>query len=422
MHLKRFINSYSNRAEAVDKLVFRSERYNEYFEYFATEIELYSKGGNQDSEVIFQSLKEDYDKKCRYLDYIGLRTFLGEWGYEQEFKKLPFLAIEDFPISEESRLVIYGIYRSIGRELTKKLDCGNNKKLEILLTNRQRNYEVLGRLGSNLKSNNHRFNSINEDKWIEVLVIFFILLFISFFFGEEVGEDFGVIALIPITIAVFVISESYTTWRSRYKFKKHVDETYKIYSEKNNISIKQLHPFIYSTSNQLSNNFTKTSDPQNESELKVVNDLSESLSVKNNSQGNVTKKEKEIIDTQTIGKELEIDDNELITIELSEEEGILKEVKTKTYSRSKKNRELALKIHGRTCIVCNFNFDKTYGKEISDGFIHIHHTKPLHKNGVNKPNIITDLVPLCSNCHSMVHRTQKELSIGELRKAISKNS
>ena len=89
-----------------------------------------------------------------------------------------------------------------------------------------------------------------------------------------------------------------------------------------------------------------------------------------------------------------------------------------SYERSPKNRERAIAIHGTTCAVCTFNFDETYGKDYADGYIQIHHIKPLSEyEGEVDP--ATDLVPLCANCHAMAHKRKTTVtSIEELRALI----
>lgn len=73
------------------------------------------------------------------------------------------------------------------------------------------------------------------------------------------------------------------------------------------------------------------------------------------------------------------------------------------YERSRKNRAKAIEIHGLSCKACNFNFSAFYGSELAREYIEIHHTKSIAEiNGPVNPQ--TDLFPLCSNCHSMVHR------------------
>lgn len=91
------------------------------------------------------------------------------------------------------------------------------------------------------------------------------------------------------------------------------------------------------------------------------------------------------------------------------------------YERSLKNRAEALKIHGNTCCVCGFNFDKFYGIQLASNYIEMHHIKPLYNyNGLIDPK--TDLVPVCANCHRMLHRYRnKILSIDELKNILNKN-
>jgi putative restriction endonuclease len=70
--------------------------------------------------------------------------------------------------------------------------------------------------------------------------------------------------------------------------------------------------------------------------------------------------------------------------------------------------------------VCEFNFDETYGKDDADGYIQIHHVKPLSEYE-GEVDVANDLVPLCANCHAMAHRRRDTLtSIKELRALIEK--
>jgi len=87
-----------------------------------------------------------------------------------------------------------------------------------------------------------------------------------------------------------------------------------------------------------------------------------------------------------------------------------------TYERNPQLRKQAIAIHGDSCIACKFNFGKTYG-EYAEGFIHIHHIVPVSE--YESPQSIDpekDLVPLCANCHSVVHRKRKEtLTVEQLK-------
>ena len=81
-------------------------------------------------------------------------------------------------------------------------------------------------------------------------------------------------------------------------------------------------------------------------------------------------------------------------------------------------RNNALAIHGYDCMACGFNFEEFYG-EIGKGFIEVHHVVPLANAGETETNPKTDLVVLCANCHSMVHRQKSVcLSMQEIRKHI----
>ncbi|MBN3407950.1 hypothetical protein CJF15_02020 [Clostridium botulinum] len=105
----------------------------------------------------------------------------------------------------------------------------------------------------------------------------------------------------------------------------------------------------------------------------------------------------------------------------SEDEGKPKIVKHISYERNLKNRAKAIEIHGTICSVCSFNFNEFYGKELASDYIEIHHIKPVSEfEGYVDPK--TDLIPVCPNCHRMLHRYRnKTLSINELKKIIQIN-
>ena len=71
------------------------------------------------------------------------------------------------------------------------------------------------------------------------------------------------------------------------------------------------------------------------------------------------------------------------------------------------------------CEVCGFNFQKIYG-ELGDDFIEAHHVKPVSEMKENELTKIEDIVMLCSNCHSMIHRRKPWLNKNELYKLINK--
>lgn len=109
------------------------------------------------------------------------------------------------------------------------------------------------------------------------------------------------------------------------------------------------------------------------------------------------------------------DENEFF----GENEGKVKQVTINTYERSRKNRAKCLKEHGCKCSVCGIDFGIIYGDRGHE-FIHVHHIKPLGEiKEEYKIDPKKDLLPLCPNCHSMIHRYKDTLSIDKLKEMIS---
>jgi 5-methylcytosine-specific restriction protein A len=99
------------------------------------------------------------------------------------------------------------------------------------------------------------------------------------------------------------------------------------------------------------------------------------------------------------------------------EGGILDSHGTK-YERNPKVRRKCINHYGCKCTVCGFDFESVYG-DIGKDFIEVHHLKPLSETGEeHKVNPIEDLRPVCSNCHSMLHRSNPPLSIEGLQSAM----
>lgn len=95
-------------------------------------------------------------------------------------------------------------------------------------------------------------------------------------------------------------------------------------------------------------------------------------------------------------------------------EGATKTISVNIYERNPHARRACIQKHGVNCSVCRMNFAKEYG-EVGEGFIHIHHLKPLSEIGeeyVLDPS--RDLRPVCPNCHAMLHRRRPLFSIEEL--------
>lgn len=71
------------------------------------------------------------------------------------------------------------------------------------------------------------------------------------------------------------------------------------------------------------------------------------------------------------------------------------------------------------CSVCNFSFREVYG-EIGADYIEAHHKYPIHLLKHESSCGVDDLVPVCSNCHRMLHRKIMTLSIEDLKNLIKK--
>jgi len=95
-------------------------------------------------------------------------------------------------------------------------------------------------------------------------------------------------------------------------------------------------------------------------------------------------------------------------------EGAQVRIEVNRYERSSLNRAACIECMGTVCKVCGFDFGKYYGA-IGQDFIEVHHLIPVSKLG--KDYIInprTDMIPVCSNCHSMLHRANPPYPPDEL--------
>lgn len=102
-------------------------------------------------------------------------------------------------------------------------------------------------------------------------------------------------------------------------------------------------------------------------------------------------------------------------------EGSVTQVTRDLRERNRVARQLCLahyrqRMVGRlACIVCDLDFAEAYGP-VGDGFIHVHHLDPLGDSaGCRRVDPAQDLVPVCPNCHAMIHRGGETRSIATLR-------
>jgi 5-methylcytosine-specific restriction protein A len=70
------------------------------------------------------------------------------------------------------------------------------------------------------------------------------------------------------------------------------------------------------------------------------------------------------------------------------------------------------------CMVCNFDFEKTYG-ERGRGFMEAHHTIPVSDMKSGQSTRIEDIALVCSNCHKILHRTRPWLNMKQLKEILN---
>ena len=106
-------------------------------------------------------------------------------------------------------------------------------------------------------------------------------------------------------------------------------------------------------------------------------------------------------------------------------EGLSHTIAQTYYERDPAARLECLKHFGDkySCEICGFNFKDVYG-EIGKGFIHVHHINFLsdNKGKSTLTNPKEDLIPVCPNCHAMLHRSFRGeyLSPNHLKQILNK--
>ena len=100
-------------------------------------------------------------------------------------------------------------------------------------------------------------------------------------------------------------------------------------------------------------------------------------------------------------------------------EGASVSVFVNKYERDQRNRRMAILMHGKSCLACGFDFGKAYG-ELGSDFAIIHHVTPVSEIGPDYiVDVEKDLIPVCGNCHAMIHREDPPLSLDSLKKIIN---
>lgn len=88
--------------------------------------------------------------------------------------------------------------------------------------------------------------------------------------------------------------------------------------------------------------------------------------------------------------------------------------------RDPKARAAAIKECGTVCKVCGFDFFKKYG-EFGEGYIEVHHKKPIKDLLPGEKTKLEDLTVVCSNCHRMLHQKDPPIDVDKLKSIVNKS-
>ena len=105
-------------------------------------------------------------------------------------------------------------------------------------------------------------------------------------------------------------------------------------------------------------------------------------------------------------------------------EGAKKNITVNAYERNKEAREKCIEYHKKInngiikCEICGFEFSDVYGEKFKEK-IHIHHIKELSEIGQEYiVDPINDLLPVCPNCHMILHSKHPAFTPIEVKKFI----
>ncbi len=112
---------------------------------------------------------------------------------------------------------------------------------------------------------------------------------------------------------------------------------------------------------------------------------------------------------------------EEVTKEDGGNEGARITITVNKYERDLNARKECIRLKGTSCTICLVNLEDVYG-ELAKGFVHIHHIVPLSELGAEyKVDPEKDLIPVCPNCHAMLHRQRPALKPERLKEKFDKS-
>lgn len=102
-------------------------------------------------------------------------------------------------------------------------------------------------------------------------------------------------------------------------------------------------------------------------------------------------------------------------------EGAMKTIELSVHEREPAARRACIEHYSVSCHVCGFDFEHAYG-DIGKGFIHVHHRVDLALvSNRREVNPIEDLIPVCPNCHAMLHTETPAMAVDKLKELLKQN-
>lgn len=102
-------------------------------------------------------------------------------------------------------------------------------------------------------------------------------------------------------------------------------------------------------------------------------------------------------------------------------EGKARLVRLNVHERSRKARSVCLQHYGTNCAICEFSFasfDESFANSI-----HVHHLVPISsRESEYCLDPIEHLIPVCPNCHTVIHLRRPPFSIEEVKRMLKKNT
>ena len=101
-------------------------------------------------------------------------------------------------------------------------------------------------------------------------------------------------------------------------------------------------------------------------------------------------------------------------------DGAVRQVTLNAYERNPQARRQCIEHHGATCRVCETDMADIYG-EVANGLIHVHHLRPLGEvRTEHDVDPVKDLLPVCPNCHAVIHLRKPPFTADEVRRFLRK--